>query len=100
MKTNSKVPLLLLAKKFLYKLEGEKLAALIKTPRPVLLECEGLYAWFSINKIKNAIRHCKDEELRAKNNEVPYTPHIGFKWGCKVTDVYLADAIKELLEKK
>lgn len=100
MEPNLRIPLLLLGDKFSYRLEGIKLTTLIKNPRPVLLENKGLYTWFSMNMIKNFVRRCVDEELRAKNNEVPYTPHINFKWNRNVTDVYLADAIKELLEKK
>lgn len=100
MKTSSKIPLLFTAKKFLYKLEGEKLTALIENPRPVLLACEGIYTYININKIKNFIRRVADEKLRAKNNEIPYTPCIVFKWNRNVTDVYLAEAIKELLEVK
>lgn len=100
MKTNSKVPLLVSGEKLSFTLEGTELAALIENPRPVLYSYKGLYTWINVNQIKNAIRRCKDEELRAKNNDVPYTPHITFKWNRNVTDVHLADAIKELLEKK
>ena len=100
MQPSSKVPLMVIGKKLSFKLEGEKLAALIKEPRPILYECEGMYTWININQVKNAIRRCEDEEIRAKNNEVPYTPHITFNWQRNVTDVFLADAVKELLEKK
>lgn len=97
---NSKIPLWVGGEKLSFRLDGEKLAGLIENPRPILYGFKGLYTWININQVKNAIRRCKDEVLRAKNNEVLYTPHITFKWNRNVTDVHLAEAVKELLEKK
>lgn len=68
MELSSKIPLVVTEKNSSFVLEGKDLIDIMKKPRPILWNREGLYGWISIIKVRNAIRIAEDRIKTAINN--------------------------------
>ena len=93
MTLNSKIPLLITEDNYLGKLEGVRAEALLRQPRPILWNREGLYCWISLNRILNQANIIKDKQKHAKANDLPFAPVFYLSW-----DTTLTGSTKEMAQ--
>lgn len=88
MKQNSKIPLVITKNSFSIKLKGKTAEALLQQPRPILWNNDGMYCWFSQQRIKNMVSVIKDQQKHAKANDLTFKVGFDLKW-CNPTSPHM-----------
>ena len=80
MEQSSKMPLMITKNSFSIKLTGKTAEALLKQPRPILWNNDGVRCWILTKAVKNQARVINDKKTHCKANDLPFKVEFTFAW--------------------